>query len=98
MTGQTCAGKVWEGFSCFPCSNKGKLEHDGKLWCGIHHPPTEAARKEKRDVIKEAERQAQWKRIEAAERERVARRIRAIADDTLVAECERRGWKVTRGD
>lgn len=50
MNNKKCAGTVWSGVwpSGYPCGNKASLEHDGKWWCKIHHPPTvEAKAKEK---------------------------------------------------
>lgn len=91
-----CAGRVWRTFRYIDCHHPGKLEHDGKLYCGNHHPPTVAEKQAKRNAERRAEevrKRAAWK---AAEAERKATELRATPDDELAAECERRGWKVTR--
>lgn len=43
-----CSKIVWHRFGKFSCSATGKYEHDGKLYCKKHHPPSvEATRKAK---------------------------------------------------
>lgn len=65
MEKQKCAGVAYRfGRSC-ACRLNGTLEHDGRMWCKWHHPPTI---KEKAD-----EQAAQW----AAERKYRAERARA---------------------
>jgi len=50
-TPHTCSGQIFQGLRHHGCINKGKLEHNGKWYCGTHHPPTiEAKRKEKNEA------------------------------------------------
>ena len=49
---ERCCGEVWGGLSFrgTRCTRAGKLEHEGKLYCSAHHPPTvEAKNKVKRE-------------------------------------------------
>lgn len=72
MSGQKCAGEVSYGGSWGryrACKHDGTLEHDGKLWCKIHHPPTAKA---KRDAKYDAH-TAKWQADRAAAKE-LARR------------------------
>lgn len=47
-----CSGMVSNGWHSYQCSKSGKLEHEGKLFCGLHHPPT--------IWKKRAEKERQW--------------------------------------
>lgn len=91
-----CAGKRFKDYRYVPCANPGKLEHDGKMWCGTHHPPSIKARQEARDAAYEAqlkrEREARYNAAAAARRQT----IEGMTDAELLAECQRRGWEVTR--
>ena len=94
-----CAGEVWPARSFRPsrCTATGKHEHEGKLYCGTHHPPTVAARQAAKDAQRrkeEARRRAIQVAVHAALK---AVDLRATPDDDLAAECARRGWVVTRG-
>ena len=66
----TCAHRGWDGPYRKICRLTGKLEHDGKMWCAIHHPPTVAAKKAARDAAW----QEKWKN------ESTVRMAHALAD------------------
>lgn len=55
---ERCAGRVWMAGRYFPgsCSKEGVIEHGGRFWCKIHHPPTVAERTARRNAAKQAER------------------------------------------
>ena len=48
---ETCQEKVWPtgSWSGYPCGKKGKVEHDGKWYCGIHSPEAKERRIAKSD-------------------------------------------------
>lgn len=54
-----CSGLVWKSQGAwgrhYACSNPGKVERDGKWWCGTHDPERVADREEKRRRREEAE-------------------------------------------
>lgn len=61
MSGETrCAGRVWRSGRYMPsqCDKKGSLEHEGRMWCKAHHPPTVALKMLARDQKWMAEREA----------------------------------------
>ena len=93
-----CAGKRWSSgwLRYVACTHSGKLEHDGEMWCGTHHPPSVKARQVARDAAYEArlkrEREARYNAAAAARRQT----IEGMTDAELLAECQRRGWEVTR--
>lgn len=94
---QRCAGRVWDGWRDYGCSNTGRLEHDDKMWCKTHHPPTVEAKMAARREACDMERQRIEAARNAAEADRRASELRETPDDVLEAECVRRGWEVTRG-
>ena len=66
---EECCAKVFRGYHHYPCVKKGKVQRDGKWYCGTHDPDKVAAR--------EAERQAKWDaELKADEAKRKAERIR----------------------
>lgn len=73
MEKQKCAGRTYDGMhrGYYPCTRNGSLEHDGKLWCKTHHPPTVKAKEQARSAKWEAEYQARKEndRRQAIERE-----------------------------
>ena len=93
-----CAGKRWSSgwLRYVACTHSGKFEHDGKMWCGMHHPPSVKARKAARGAAYDAqltrEREARARAAAAARRHT----IEGMTDAELLAECQRRGWEVTR--
>ena len=63
---EKCCGRIWDsfGFGAFaPCSNTGKVERDGKWWCGIHDPVKVAEKRAAKSVAYEkkiAEQSKRW--------------------------------------
>lgn len=51
---QPCSEQAagWNGWNSHPCRNKGKVERDGKWWCGIHDPVAKDEREAKRGPAK----------------------------------------------
>jgi hypothetical protein len=35
-----CQGRIWNGFGYHDCNKSASLEHEGKHFCKIHHPPS----------------------------------------------------------
>lgn len=71
-----CAGRTHiKGvrLSTYPCDKRGTLEHDGKLWCKTHHPPTAIAKQEARD--------AAWRARMRAESESKIQKLKSIQKD-----------------
>lgn len=73
MEKQRCAGRTYDNISRLfgGCQRNGSLEHDGKMWCKTHHPPTVKARDEALRAKWEAEYRARKEndRRQAIERE-----------------------------
>lgn len=93
---ERCAGRKFKDWRYVQCQNPGKLEHDGKMWCGTHHPPSAKARRAARNAAyDERLRQEAFERLAAAEMRR-RQTIDGMTDDELLAECKRRGWQVSR--
>jgi hypothetical protein len=74
MDKQLCAGQTRKGERYFrtlvSCQNEGTLEHNGQMWCKVHHRPTlDAKQKAKTEALKE-----KW---HAELRQRKAERMRA---------------------
>lgn len=46
MEKERCAGRTYDNISRLfgGCQRNGSLEHDGRLWCKTHHPPTVEAK------------------------------------------------------
>ena len=66
---EECCAEVFRGYHYYPCGKKGKVQRNGKWYCGRCDPDKVAAR--------EAERQAKWDaELKAYEAERKAERIR----------------------
>lgn len=64
---QLCPGRGWRHSP--PCQNYGKHEHDGKLYCKAHHPPTVAAKNAEKERLRK-------NKFEADEKARAERRQR----------------------
>ena len=92
-----CPGELWGSVHYGRCTRTGKYEHDGKLYCGQHHPPTVAARKAAREALAREEEARRRAARAVADAARKAAELRSTTDDDLAAECVRRGWAVTRG-
>lgn len=75
-----CAAEVagLGGFHWHPCKNPGKIEHDGKSWCGVHDPIKKAGHAR--------ERREKWDRAFA---HRMERHKAADAYPTVLAERDR---------
>jgi hypothetical protein len=76
--------RMWAAQRPF-CKNAGTLEHDGQVWCKLHHPPTEEERRAKRHkALTEAwERQkeeSEARQAEAAAQAADAARFRWLVD------------------
>lgn len=72
-----CAGTVVQGWHSYPCSRNGKLEHGGKHYCGLHHPPTAQAKRQERDNAWDKKYEAERKTRLEAEAERLKEKRRA---------------------
>ena len=49
----TCAAEVWSNDRWprpYPCNRRGKVDRDGKWWCGTHDPEAVKARRAKSDA------------------------------------------------
>jgi hypothetical protein len=93
-----CAGNIGYGWRSKQCKNAGSLEHESKMFCGLHHPPAEKARYEKREAAYQAEkakRFAEW----SAARDRAeedARRLAAFPALVDALEDMFNGWRYIR--
>lgn len=89
--GHQCAGKIRLGTSWpryVPCKRPGKVQSDGKWWCGIHDPQARQAKQDKRD--------AEWKaKVEA---DRKVMRLQFSAPTLLSALKEALPWLEQRGN
>lgn len=81
MSKQQCAGQVLGGRHFHNCSRWGTLEHEGRMWCKTHHPPTEKERSEAR--YKKFREQ-----LDAETKARVDKNHRAACFDDLVSALE----------
>lgn len=65
-----CEGRVYHGVrpigKYFPCENKGKVERDGKHYCGVHDPEKRTERSAAREQKWAAERMEVNKRVDDA--------------------------------
>lgn len=74
----------WGAINRRPCGKEATLEHEGKWYCKLHHPPTI---KNKRDARAEAYKKRISKEVSAAAERRTAAaevQRKAIAYDRLV--------------
>lgn len=69
---EKCCKRMYSPFSIrgIPCSRAGKVEHDGKWYCGAHSPERVAKRKEKQ--------QAKWAERAAADEKKYAAQRHAV--------------------
>lgn len=49
MNAKKCSERVFEGFHSHQCSKSGKIERDGKWYCGTHDPVRIKEKREERD-------------------------------------------------
>ena len=83
---KTCCGSTWTSRWINHCHNKGKVERDGKWYCGIHDPVAVKKKRDERNAVYAEERKEAQSRIDArvkAEAE-MARRAGCV-DDLLDA-------------
>lgn len=83
MTAQhTCSGQIWTGYRYRECSYKAAHEHEGAMYCKMHHPPTVKAKLEKKTAayIEEADRRAAVYKAEATENAEMKRRAECFLD------------------
>lgn len=89
MDKPTCSKSVWyAGYHTFPCTNPGKVQRDGKWYCGIHDPVRLEARRAERVAKEKAEFRARQERAARQDAERRERNRRADLFPELVATLE----------
>ena len=83
---KTCCASTWSGYWNKPCRNIGKVERDGKWYCGIHDPAAVKKKQDARNAAYEAGRKEWQAGIDAQVKARneLARRA-ACFDDLLEA-------------
>ena len=61
MSEHKCKGRIYQGpgFGFKPCGKNAAYEHDGKWFCGTHHPPTSKAKSAARTADRQAKSAAQ---------------------------------------
>lgn len=80
-----CAGRVLHGAREYPCRAKyPKLEHDGKWWCRLHHPPTVKARNDERQRLWDQESMERMKANLAAKDRQAELERRSRAYDAVM--------------
>lgn len=77
-----CRAGIWHGYRRSQCHSRGHLEHDGKLYCGLHHPPKVIARNEEksRRRVLYAEARGRVYQREEAKRKLQEAAVRALRD------------------
>ena len=77
MSDVRCSKRVFSGRGVLghPCSRKGVVERDGKMWCRQHDPVAEQAKRDAKHAQWKAEREA--KDARKADAERLAARLGA---------------------
>jgi uncharacterized Zn finger protein (UPF0148 family) len=85
-----CAGhgptNIWG--SSKACTRTGKLAHDGKMWCAIHHPPTKRAKRDAKDAERTAARERSNADYDARRKSEAEQARRAECFDDLLAALE----------
>lgn len=61
-----CCARVWDGPFSSSCGRRASLQHDGRDYCKMHHPPTRDAKRKEKDEA----RAAQWERDDKDRKER----------------------------
>lgn len=73
MEKSRCVGITFppRSFRGVQCQRNGSLEHDGKMWCQTHHPPTVEAKAKKLHAKweKEQKQRAEQRRAENIQRD-----------------------------
>lgn len=81
-----CCGQIWQNYHYSSCSRNGKVERDGKWYCGTHDPVAVEEKSKKRDAIFEAK----WAAENKACRDKEESRIRLqLATRALLQACHR---------
>lgn len=80
-----CAGTITHGWHSYSCDRNGKLDHNGKSYCGLHHPPTVQAKRQARDAVWLNKFDAERKAREIAERDRLEKERHAALYPDLLA-------------
>ena len=85
MSKPQCCKRVWRDHRDYPCARSGKVERDGKWYCGLHDPESRKR--------KDTERRAKWdlqyrqhehkRKIERLKEEFIIEARTARAEDTL---------------
>lgn len=75
----TCCGDVWLSYRWVKCTKTGKVERDGKHYCGIHDPVAIKAKKDKQH--------AKWKQEWDAEAAAYKAKADAAAEQKRRADC-----------
>lgn len=75
----TCCGDVWLSYRWVKCTKTGKVERDGKHYCGIHDPVAIKAKKDKQH--------AKWKQEWDAEAAANKAKAAAAAEQKRRADC-----------
>ena len=83
MSDHKCAARTFRGHHFYSCHKLGKVEEDGKWWCGIHAPSKVAARRAKRDALWKTEDEARGKRY--ARHEAAREIVEAALNDDAAA-------------
>jgi hypothetical protein len=81
-----CCGKSYDRYyGATQCTKRGKVERDGKSYCGIHDPVAVKARKQVRDDAWKAKRDTEDKRTHAyyARRTAESAACRGVATEVL---------------
>ncbi len=87
------------GFHIYQCSRKGKHEwvdpetNETYKFCKTHHPGEVAKRDRAREQKWADEAEA---RKQGREKSAITRGLPAASDEQLLAECEKRGWTVSK--
>ncbi len=76
MENQRCCHRKIDGFDFWPCRNRGKVERNGKFYCGVHDPVAVAEKRAARNVILKL--QADARRAEIAREERAHRALKLL--------------------
>jgi len=84
-----CSGLQWSGYHRYVCGRGAKYEHDGKWFCKTHHPPSERARRDKKNA--ERAESFAWKMRLAAHSQATEdeRQRRADLHDSLIDALEK---------
>ncbi|MPS98567.1 MAG: hypothetical protein E2581_08710 [Pseudomonas sp.] len=99
-----CCGRIGPFYSKRVCGKTANFAHEGKHYCGTHHPPSVKDRKAKRDEEWSRQYEERRAREQAAERLRLDKEFRAASYPELLAHlqnvlnawdsvCSGKGWE-----